>query len=63
MKAEIRKKISLTNTKALHKYNSKRNNANSISRNNCSTFNPSRNNNKFSIWTKWSSKKSTRGSK
>ena len=51
MEVEVRKKISLTNTKALHKYHKKnnRNNTNSISWNYSGTFNTSRNNNKFSI--------------
>ena len=51
MKAETRKKVSLTMTKLLQKHNknNKRNNINSISCNNCSTFNTSRNNNKFSV--------------
>ena len=65
MEVEVRKKISLTNAKALHKYHKKnnRNNINSISCNNYCSFNTSRDNNKFSIWTKWCSKKGTRGSK
>ena len=37
-----------------------RNNSNSISCNNCSSVNTSRNNNSISIWTKWSNKKGTR---
>ena len=52
MKAELRKKASLINKKAIQKYHksNKRNNTNSISCNNCSIINISRNNNKFSIW-------------
>ena len=34
------------------------NNTNSISSNNCCTFNISRNNNKFGVWLKWSNKES-----
>ena len=63
MKAETRKKVNLMGSKALQKYNNKRNNANSISCDYCNSFDTSRNNNKFSIWTKWGSKKGTRGSK
>lgn len=37
-----------------------RNNINSISCNNCSVINISRNNTKFSVWTKWSNKEGTR---
>ena len=37
-----------------------RNNSNSISCNDCSSVNTSRNNNSISIWTKWSNKEGTR---
>ena len=40
-----------------------RNNSNSIGCDDSSFINISGNNNKLSIWTKWSSKKGTRGSK
>ena len=40
-----------------------RNNSNSISCNNCSSVNTSRNNNSISIWTKWSNKEGTRKSR
>ena len=65
MKVDVRKNISSINNKALYKVykNNKRYNANSISSNYRSAFNLSRDNNKLSIWTKWSSKKGTRGSK
>ena len=38
----------------------KRNNANSVGSDNCCTINISRNNNKSSVWIKWSDKESTR---
>ena len=38
----------------------KRNNANSAGSNNCSTINIGRNNNKSSVWVKWSDTKSPR---
>ena len=65
MKVDVRKNISSINNKALYKVykNNKRYNANSISCDYCSTFNTSRDNTKPSIWTKWSSKKSTRSGK
>ena len=51
MKAEVRKKISSINNKALYKVykNNKRYNTNSISCDYCSITNISRNNNKFGI--------------
>ena len=51
MKAEVRKKISSINNKALYKVykNNKRYNTNSISGNDCSIIDTSRNNNKLSI--------------
>ena len=50
-----RKNQILSKTKELN-----RNNSNSISCDDCSLINISRNNNKFSIWRKWSNKKGTR---
>ena len=51
MKVEVRKRANLINAKLKQKYNKndKRNNANSISCDNCSAFNISRNNNKFGV--------------
>ena len=51
MKAETRKRANLISAKLLQKHykNNKRNNTNSTSSYDCSTFNISRNNNKFGI--------------
>ena len=51
MKAETRKRANLITIKALQNYNknNKRNNTNSISGNNCSVADISRNNNKLGI--------------
>ena len=53
-----RKSQVLSKTKEIN-----RNNSNSISCNNCSSFNISRDNNSISIWTKWSNKEGTRKSR
>ena len=50
-----RKSQVLSKTKEIN-----RNNSNSISCNNCSSINISRDNNSISIWTKWSNKEGTR---
>ena len=65
MKAETRKRANLISAKLLQKHNNSenRNNTNSIGCDDSSFINISGNNNKLSIWTKWSSKKGTRGSK
>ena len=56
MKKESLRKIS----KVKKLKENKRNNSNSVSCNNCCIVTISRNNNKSSVWFKWSNKKSTR---